>query len=50
MWQLLSKPVTVDQILLAILQEYEVEPNQCEQDVIELLQNLVEAKLVEIKE
>lgn len=44
-WHLIQQPRTVDEIRDAILDEYEVVPEQCERDVMTLLQQLVQAGL-----
>jgi hypothetical protein len=48
-WSLLQEPKTVDAVLAALLEEYEVEPNRCQDDLLTLLQDLAERQLVEIK-
>jgi hypothetical protein len=48
-WNLLAEPRTVNDILGALLQEYEVEPDSCERDLLALLQNLADSKLIEIR-
>ena len=47
-WALIQEPKTVAQIKDAILREYDVEPGQCERDVLALLQELVAENLIEI--
>lgn len=44
-WHLIQQPRTVGEIRDAILTEYEVAPEQCERDVMTLLQQLVQAGL-----
>jgi Coenzyme PQQ synthesis protein D (PqqD) len=46
-WNLIQTPIRIEQIRDAILAEYEVEPFQCEQDLLQLLDDLAKAKLVE---
>ena len=48
-WALIQEPKTVDQIKDAILNEYDVEPDQCERDVLALLDELAAEDLIEIK-
>jgi Coenzyme PQQ synthesis protein D (PqqD) len=48
-WLLIQEPKTFQAICEAILQEYDVEPQTCEQDVRTLLTDLLNAQLVEIK-
>ena len=47
-WKLIQEPRTVKEIHEAILEEYDVEPNHCEHDVLELLQELSTNGLIEI--
>ncbi len=47
-WKLIQEPRTVKEIHEAILEEYDVEPNRCEHDVLELLQELSTQGLIEI--
>jgi hypothetical protein len=49
-WKLVREPKTVSQIRDAILQEYDVEPDRCEHDIMELLQELSKHGLIEIIE
>jgi hypothetical protein len=47
-WSLLREPQPVSQIRDVLLAEYEVEPEQCEQDLLTLLQKLAEEHLIEV--
>ncbi len=47
-WKLIQEPRTVREIREAILEEYDVEPNRCEHDVLELLKELSTHGLIEI--
>ena len=49
-WKLVREPKTVSQIRDAIIQEYDVEPDRCEHDILELLQELSKHGLIEIIE
>src|SRR5512136_1165031 len=49
-WKLVQEPKTVSQIRDAIIQEYDVEPDRCEHDILELLQELSRHGLIEIME
>ncbi len=46
-WTLVQEPIRIRQILATILAEYEVEPQQCERDLFEILNQLVEQSLIE---
>jgi Coenzyme PQQ synthesis protein D (PqqD) len=47
-WNLLKEPVKVDGIRDAILEEYDVEPDQCERDLLDLLGKLRSEGLIEV--
>jgi len=48
-WHLIEDGIPVSAVRDAIVDEYDVDPEECEQDVIELLQRLAAEGLVEIK-
>ncbi len=48
-WNLIQTPRQLKEILETLLNEYDVEKNQCQQDLIELLKQLSEKELVKIK-
>ena len=47
-WNLIQEPKTVDEVAAAILEEYDVETDRCQQDIVALLQDLAAHGLVEI--
>jgi hypothetical protein len=47
-WQLLQKPSSVGDIRAVIEREYEVEAEQCERDVMSLLNKLASKGLIEV--
>lgn len=47
-WNLIQEPKTVEQLRVALLNEYEVEPAICDQDLRSLLQELAQQNLIEI--
>lgn len=47
-WRALTKPKTLCELRELVLQEYEVSPEQCSQDLDKLLDDLARAGLVEI--
>jgi hypothetical protein len=49
-WDLLQEPKTVNGIRDAILEEYDVEPERCERDLLALFQELAAAGLIEVKD
>lgn len=48
-WEIIEAPKTVWQILETLLNEYAVEPERCERDLLALLQEMADEGLVEIK-
>ena len=48
-WNLIQEPRTVNEIRDALLEEYEVEPDRCERDIVALLEQLADAGLIEIR-
>jgi len=48
-WNLIKDPKTVGAVIEAILQEYDVDPERCETDVIALLEELANRALLDIK-
>jgi len=49
-WNLIQQPRSVNELCEAILQEYDVEPERCESDLLVLLQKLQSEGLVEVKD
>ncbi len=47
-WKLIQEPKTIGQIRDAITEEYDVESDRCEHDILELLQELSKNGLIEI--
>ncbi len=48
-WNLIREPQPVKRIQDTLLSEYEVDPEQCEDDLIAFLKKLLEADLAQIK-
>jgi len=48
-WKLLQTPRKVADIQVALLQEYDVEPERCERDLMALLEGLLGAGLIEVR-
>ncbi len=48
-WSLIQEPRTIDELVQTILNEYEVEPEQAERDLVALVQDLATNGLVEIR-
>ncbi len=49
-WELIQEPARVSDVRDVILAEYEVEPGQCECDILALLQDMATKGLVEVKD
>ncbi len=49
-WNLIQQPKSVDDIKCSLLTEYDVEPQQCEQELLALVEDLAAQKLIEIKD
>ncbi len=49
-WDLIQQPKAVKNIKQMLLQEYEVEPERCDRDLMALLQELKAAGLIEVKD
>jgi hypothetical protein len=47
-WKLVQEPVTLEEILKTLLEEYDVEAEQCLQDTVELLEELQDKRLATI--
>jgi hypothetical protein len=48
-WSLLSEPIAVSHIRDQLEREYDVESRRCEKDLLELLNKLEEAGLIEVR-
>jgi Coenzyme PQQ synthesis protein D (PqqD) len=48
-WNLIQQPITIQEILDVLLAEYDVEPERCQADLYELIEQLIDNQLVEIK-
>lgn len=48
-WNLLQTPCKVAEIHKALLREYDVEPERCERDLLNLLEDLLGAGLIQIR-
>ena len=49
-WSLIQEPRTVNEIREILLEEYEVEPERCERDLLVLLQRLATEGLIEVED
>lgn len=49
-WSQLQTPKTVSGVLACILQEYSVEPESCERDLLALLQEMERVGLIEVED
>jgi hypothetical protein len=49
-WNLVQKPCSVRDLRNAIVAEYEVEPERCEGDLLELLESMHQQGLIQVQE
>jgi len=49
-WELLKTPARVAAIRDTIVQQFEVEPERCERDLLRFLQQLADQGLIEIRD
>jgi|WetSurMetagenome_2_1015567.scaffolds.fasta_scaffold690238_2 hypothetical protein len=49
-WDLIKEPLPANAICEAILSEFDVNREQCEQDVLKILENMRESGLIEVKD
>ncbi|MEL6129345.1 MAG: PqqD family peptide modification chaperone [Cyanobacteria bacterium J06627_3] len=47
-WELIQQPCTFDSILHSLLEEYDVQPDVCKQDLTKILIDMKEACLIEV--
>jgi hypothetical protein len=47
-WDQLQKPALVSQLRDLVVSEYEVEPDRCERDLLKLLGELAQARLIRV--
>ena len=48
-WQLVQEPASVAELQQRIVAEYEVEPERCQADLLRILQQMIDAGLVEVR-
>jgi hypothetical protein len=48
-WSLLAKPVRISDVCATLIAEYQVEPDTCEREVVELVDQLIVENLVVVK-
>ena len=49
-WELIQQPCTVEHIQSILVEEYDVTPDACQQELLRLLQELKNAGLVEVSD
>lgn len=49
-WELIQQPQRFDDVLSALLDEYEIEPDACRHDLVEILMALKDAELVTVSD
>ncbi|HWJ76737.1 MAG TPA: lasso peptide biosynthesis PqqD family chaperone [Niallia sp.] len=48
-WDLAKKPITIDQVVTKLVSQYEVEKNECEQQVMKFVKQLIDEGLLIIE-
>jgi|EndMetStandDraft_4_1072995.scaffolds.fasta_scaffold275858_2 hypothetical protein len=48
-WRLVQRPITVAEICRIVSEAYDVEPERCRADVIRLLSDMAERRLVDVR-
>jgi Coenzyme PQQ synthesis protein D (PqqD) len=48
-WRLIQTPTTIDRVVTALVDMYDVDTHRCRADAIALLENLAERGLVEVR-
>jgi hypothetical protein len=49
-WNLIQKPILLEEVIKIILDEYEVNKDQCTNDIFELMEELLGNRLVKVDE
>lgn len=49
-WSLIQEPRSVREVRDSLLEEYDVEPDVCERDILELLKQMAAEGLIEVKD
>lgn len=49
-WNLIQKPKRINEIIQVIIEEYDVKTEECQRDIIELIEQLLSNDLVKINE
>ena len=49
-WHLIQEPKTVTEVHEALVEEYDVEPERCQRDLVALLEELAAKGLIEVKD
>jgi len=49
-WNLIQKPIILKEIIKIILDEYDVNKDQCTNDIFELIEELLDNRLVKVDE
>lgn len=47
-WEMIQEPRPASEVRDALLEEYDVEPERCERDLLALLERLAEGRLIEV--
>ncbi len=47
-WEMIQEPRPASEVRDALIEEYDVEPDRCERDLLALLERLAEERLIEV--
>lgn len=47
-WELIEKPIEVNKVIDSLLDEYDTNRNECEENVLEFLEKLNDSKIISI--
>ncbi|MDQ3661539.1 MAG: PqqD family peptide modification chaperone [Actinomycetota bacterium] len=47
-WEMIQEPRPASEVRDALIEEYDVEPERCERDLLALLERLAEERLIEV--
>ena len=47
-WEVIQSPISINQVVDTLLEEYEVEREECEKSVLEFVQGLEDASLISV--
>lgn len=49
-WEILERPARLDAVCQTLLEEFEIEPEQCQEEVVAFLESLLNQRLVRVQD